>query len=101
MPSDVTMTSEEKVLVTVQPLTEAGNPATVDGAAAWTVTSGTCTQLSAYIVSGSTPGDSLISVQVDADLGAGVVPIVDTITAHVTSPTAESLQVTVGEPELK
>jgi hypothetical protein len=100
------MTTEEKVLVLVQPLTEAGNPAPVDGAATFTVTSGTCTiapvdNLSAYVVSGSAPGDSLITMHVDADLGAGVVPVDDTLTVTVVSPTAASLEVTVGEPELK
>jgi hypothetical protein len=37
----------------------------------------------------------------DADLGAGVVPVDDTLTVTVVSPTAASLEVTVGEPELK
>jgi hypothetical protein len=106
MPQAATMTTEEKVLVLVQPLTEAGNPAPVDGAATFTVTSGTCTitpvdDLSAYVVSGSAPGDSLITLHVDADLGAGVVPVDDTLTVTVVSPTAASLEVTVGEPELK
>jgi hypothetical protein len=105
MPSTVTMTNEEKTRVTVQPMTAAGNPAPVDGAATWTVTAGTCTTqpidaTSAYVVSGD-PGDSTVSVHVDADLGAGVVPVVDTIAVHVTSATAESLTITVGAPELK
>jgi hypothetical protein len=106
MPSTVTLSTEEKVLVTVQPLTEAGNPAPVDGAATFTVTSGTCTiegvdTLSAYVVSGSAPGDSLVTMACDADLGAGVVPVSDTLTVHVTSATAASLAVTLDEPVLK
>lgn len=105
MPSSVTMTSEEKALVTVQPLTAAGNPAPVDGNATWTVTAGTCTvapegQLTAYILSGE-PGESTVTVHVDADLGAGVVPVVDTIAVTVTSATAEALQVTIDAPVLK
>jgi hypothetical protein len=106
MPSEVTLSTEQKVLVHVQPMTEAGNVAPVDGVATFTVTSGTCTvapegQLSAYIVSGSDPGASIISASVDADLGAGVVPVVDTITATVTSATAESLTITIDAPVLK
>jgi hypothetical protein len=106
MPSTLTMSDEQKCLVTVQPLTAAGNPAPVDGEAAFTVTAGTCTiaphdATSAYVVSGSEPGDSTVSVHVDADLGSGVVPVVDTITVHVTSATAESLTITLGAPELK
>src|SRR5262249_8094582 len=106
MPGEATISTEQKVLVTVQPMTAAGNPAPVDGAAAFSVTSGTCTiqnvdALSAYVVSGSAPGDSQVSMSVDADLGAGVVPVTDTLTVHVTSATAESLTVTVGAPILK
>lgn len=106
MPGEVSMTNEEKRLVTVQPLTAAGNPAPVDGAAVFSVTAGTCTiapvdALSAYVVSGTDPGDSTVTMQVDADLGAGVVPVLDTLTVHVTSATAASLDITVGAPELK
>lgn len=106
MAEAITMTTEEKRLVQVQPMTAAGNPASVDGEAAFSVTSGTCTiaevdALSAYVVSGSEPGDSTVTMTVDADLGAGVVPVMDTMVVHVTSATAASLTVTVGAPELK
>jgi hypothetical protein len=57
--------------------------------------------ISAYVVSGPEPGDSTVLVQVDADLGEGVVPVMDTRTVHVTSATAASLDLTVGAPELK
>lgn len=106
MPETVTMTTEEKVLILVQPMTAAGNPAVVDGAATFTVTSGTCTiapvdDLSAYVVSGDTPGDSTVTMHCDADLGAGVVPVEDTLLVHVTSASAASLDISVGTPELK
>jgi hypothetical protein len=106
MPQEVTLTTEEKVLVSLQPLTEAGNPAVVDGPATFTVVSGTCTiapvdDLSAYVVSGSDAGDSQVSMAVDADVGAGVTHISDTVLVHVTAALAEQLQVTLGSPELK
>jgi hypothetical protein len=106
MPSECTLTTEEKVLVIAQPKTEAGNPAPIDGAVAFTVTSGTCTvepvdATSAYVVSGSAPGDSTVTMRCDADLGAGMVPVNDVLTVHVVSPTAERLEITVGDPELK
>lgn len=106
MADAITMTNEEKRLVTVQPTTAAGNPAPVDGAASFSVTAGTCTitqvdPLSAYVVSGAEPGDSTVTMSVDADLGAGIVPVVDTMTVHVPSASAASLEVLVGEPELK
>ena len=106
MADAISITNEQKVLVIVQPLTAAGNPAPVDGSAQFTVTSGTCTldqvdALSAYIVSGAEPGDSTVQMQVDADLGAGVVPVLDTVLVHVVSASAASLEVVVGAPELK
>lgn len=106
MADAISMTNEEKRLVTVQPKTSAGNDAPVDGAATFSVTAGTCTitqvdALSAYVVSGVDPGDATVTMSVDADLGAGIVPVVDTMTVHVTSASAASLDVLVGEPELK
>jgi len=106
MADAVSMTTEEKRLVQVQPMTAAGNPAVVDGPATFTVSSGTCTiapvdDLSAYVVSGDTPGDSTVEMSCDADLGSGVVPVLDQMVVHVTSASAASLAVTVGEPELK
>jgi hypothetical protein len=106
MADPITLSTEQKALVTVQPLTAAGNPAPVDGTAQFLVTSGTCTiapvdDLSAYVVSGDGPGDSTLSMSVDADLGAGVTTVTDTMLVHVISATAASLDVTVGTPELK
>jgi len=106
MADAVSMTTEEKRLVMAQPMTAAGNPATVDGAVQFSVSSGTCTiapvdDLSAYVVSGDTPGDSTVEIACDADLGSGVVPVLDSMVVHVTSASAASLTVTVGDPELK
>jgi hypothetical protein len=106
MAEPITMTTEEKAPLSVSPVTEAGNPATIDGAVTYTVTSGTCTiepidTLTAFVVSGPTPGDSTVEASADADLGAGVVTITDTITVHVTSPQAESLGLSAGTPVLK
>jgi hypothetical protein len=106
MADAITLSNEQKVLVTVQPKTAGGNPAVVDGAATFTVTAGTCTTqqvdpLSAYVLSGSEPGDSTVQMSCDADLGSGVVPVLDTMTVHVTSASAASLDVVVGTPELK
>jgi hypothetical protein len=106
MADAISMTNEERRLVTVVPRTAAGNPAEVDGAAQFTVISGTCTwqvldAVNAYVVSGDEPGDSTVQMACDADLGAGVVPIVDQMLVHVTSASAASLEVIVGAPELK
>lgn len=106
MPTTISMTTEEKVLITASPMTAAGNPAPVDGQASFVVQSGACTvaqvdALSAYVVSGSTTGESQILVSCDADLGAGIVLIEDTVTAQVISPTAAALGLEAAAPELK
>jgi len=98
------MTTEEKCRLTITPLTAAGNPAIVDGPAQWSV-EGTCTvtpidDLSAWVEAGDM-GDSTITVGVDADLGAGVVPIGDTCLAHVNNPMAASVGLAAEAPVLK
>ena len=105
MPLTLTMSTEEKVRVTVAPLTEAGNPAPIDGAVLFLVESGTCTiepidATSAYVVSGAA-GTSVILTSADADLGGGVTTLADTITATVTDALAEQLGVAADAPILK
>lgn len=102
MPLEIKMTSEEKVKITATPVTSTGNPAKVDGDVDFTVTSGDCTiervdPTSAFIVSGA-PGDSVVTVSADADLGDGVVTITDAITAHVSDPLATSLGLNAEAP---
>lgn len=102
----ITITNEQKVQVTLAPMTEAGNPATLDGAPVWAVTAGDATLevaedgLSAYLISGE-PGNSVITVTADADLGEGVVNIVDTIDLAVVPASASQLGLLAGTPELK
>jgi hypothetical protein len=103
---EVTITDEQKVPVTLTPLTAAGHPATVDGIPVWTVKTGDATVvtgadgLSAVLVSG-TDGDSEIGIAADADLGAGIETISATILLHVMAPKAANLGLTAGAPELK
>ena len=102
MAIEVQSTNEEKVPVTINPLSSAGKPAKIDGAPTWTVTSGDATVvvatdgLSAELVSGDNPGDSTFLVEADADLGEGVESIADTITYHVAGAKAINLGLTVG-----
>jgi hypothetical protein len=105
MPTEVRMSSEMKALVTIAPLTLAGNPATLDGPAVFTI-EGACiveqvADDSAQVY-GSGPGtDSVLTIQGDADLGAGVEPIMDTVVFHIDHPKAASMGTTVGTPVLK
>ncbi len=107
MPADVTLTNEEKVTATLAPLTTAGNPAQLDGAATWTVESGDATVvpsgdgLSCELLSGSNVGDSVVTVSADADLGAGVVTISDSIVLHVQGAGAATLGLSVSAPSPK
>ena len=106
MPLDITLTNEQKVLITATPTTEGGQLAMLDGDVTYTVESGECTlesvdNLSTYIVSGDTPGDSVIMVTADADLGEGVQHIQDAVLVHVEGAFASNLGLTAGQPELK
>jgi hypothetical protein len=104
---EVTITNEEKVKITLAPTTSTGKPAKVDGVPTWTVSSGDSTVvpeadgLSAYLVSSDTPGTTEIAVEADADLGAGVVTISDSISLVVAGAQAVRLGLTVGTPEPK
>lgn len=106
MPANVSLTSEQKVLVTLTPTTLSGNPAEVEDIV-WSVDSGDATvepqadPKSAYIISGPNVGASVIRVTADADLGEGVVELQDVVNVDVTSPQAANLGFVVGTPEPK
>lgn len=101
----VTTTNEEKVQISLAPVTAAGNSAAVENVV-FTVDSGDATveEINAnkdyYLVSG-TGGLNTITVTADADLGEGVVVISDTIEYFVTEAQASNFGFTVGTPELK
>jgi hypothetical protein len=107
MPLNLAITNEEKILVTLNPTTAAGNAATLDGEPTWTVTEGDATVepqaggLSAYIVSGSV-GASTVTVSADADLDAGENrELTDTIAVNVVGAEAAGLGLTMGTAEPK
>ena len=94
----VNSTSEQKVLISLNPVTAAGNPATLDGAPVWTVTEGDCTLevaadgLSCYLISGAANVVSYITVSADADLdGTEVREISESIVYAVLAPEATAL----------
>ncbi len=103
----ITITNEQKVLVTLAPTTAAGNPATLDGVAAWSVVSGDATLevaedgLSAYLVSGEADVTSQVEVTADADLGEGVVTLTDVIDLAVVAAQASALGLVVDTAILK
>lgn len=109
MPLELSLTTEQKQHVKLNPVTAAGNPATLDGAPVWTVVSGPGTieadadGLGAFII---TPDKSdgtqtIYQVSADADLGAGVTTIEDTIILTSTNPFASSFGLTADDPVAK
>lgn len=104
---DITITNEQKVSVTLTPVTDAGKPAKLDGAPAWTVLSGSSMitvatdGLSAVLTSADDPGTTEIQVSADADLGEGVQEISATISLIVVHANASNLGLVVGTPEPK
>jgi hypothetical protein len=103
----ITITNEEKVLVSLAPVTAAGNPATLDGVPTWTVIEGDATLevaedgLSAFLVSGAADVNSKVEVVADADLGEGVVSLTDVIDLAVVAATASALGLVAGTAILK
>lgn len=103
----IKITNEQKVNVTLNPTTDSGKPAKLDGAPVWTVVSGDSTVvaaadgLSADLISSDNPGDTTFLVYADPDLGSGVEDLQETITLTVAGANAKNLGITVGTPTLK
>lgn len=104
---DITITNEEKVLVTLAPKTSTGKPAKLDGKPEWRVESGDSTievaddGLSATLISSDTPGDTIFIVEADADIGEGIETIAESLKLTVSGAKAANLGIVVGEPEAK
>lgn len=103
----LTITNEQKILVTLNPTTEAGNAGSIDGIPTWELVSGDATiepsadGLSCYLISGEADVNSVITVTADADLGEGVTPLTDTVDLAVVAASASSLGIVAGTAELK
>ncbi len=104
---EINLTNEQKVTVTLHPVTGTGRPAAVDGVPEWSVVSGNGTVtpaadgMSADLISSDDPGDTIYMVSADVDLGSGITIISDTITLHVSHANAENLGMTAGDPQPK
>jgi hypothetical protein len=104
MPLDLTITNEQKVQVTLNPTTDTGKPAKLDGIPEWSVISGGSTLdvaadgKSAFLVSADDPGDTEFLVAGDADLGEGKEEISDVIRLHVAGANAKNLGLAASAP---
>lgn len=102
------LTDEQKVALSVEAKTAAGNPASVEGAPVWTVSDpGIITLVvdpagfSAVAVTAGPLGPCQITVTADADLGAGVRTITGILDIEVMAAEAATLGIAAGTPELK
>ncbi len=106
---NVEISNEQKVLISISPKSHLGKAAAVDPKVkpTWTPQSGQSSVdvaedgMSAMFTSSDTPGDTVVLVSADADLGDGVETISDQVVLTVTSAKAESLGLTAGTPEDK
>lgn len=104
---EITITNEQKIKVTCNPVTAAGQAVALDGPVTVDVQSGEGTVeldsdgLSFTLISGDLPGDTVYVIQADADLGEGVETISDIVQLHVEGARAASFGLVAGEPELK
>lgn len=109
MPIEKQLTNEQRVLVTIDPKTNKGKPAPIDGDPVVTVVSGEGTVTphesgdtkKFWLNSGESPGDTAFLIEADADIGEGKETISDIVTLRVKSANAANLGVAVGEPENK
>jgi hypothetical protein len=109
MPLNLTLTTEQKQHVKLNPKTAAGNPAALDSVPVWAVTSGTGTVvpdadgLGAFCVSTDTVDGvaTVISVSAEGDVTPGTDVVTDTITITTVHADAANLGLTVDPPVAK
>lgn len=100
---NVTIETNQQIAVLLKPIDDRSNPASLDGKPTWTKQSGDAVLevaddgLSAKVTAGA-PGDTVILIDGDADLGAGVVDVQDVVTVTVTPRLAKNLGVEFGAP---
>lgn len=105
---EVSITTEQRVLVSVNPLTESGTPTVVE-TPVWEIAEGPefvelevqLDGLSAFINSTSLSGNAIVRVTADADTSAGVENISEDVVVTVSIPQAVDLGLTAGVPEPK
>lgn len=104
---NISITTEQQVRLHVAFLTAAGNPATVDGTPTWTSSAPGVVDLvvdsdgmGALAISKAV-GTTLVTVQADANLGAGTTVISGTLGLEVTPAIAETVEVTADPPTFK
>lgn len=104
---EATITNEQKIMFSLNPVTDAGHPASFDGSPRLSIVSGNGTfslaegGFSGELVSTETPGDTTYLLEADADLGDGVELIQETILIHTAGAKAKSFGFSFGTPQPK
>lgn len=99
------ITNEQRVLITVAPITDAGNPAAIDGAVTYASSDTgvaiieTVTATSAFVVATGL-GAAQITATFDADLGSGVRNVLASGALEVVAAEATTAQIVFDIPEL-
>ena len=106
MPLALKLTTEQKVNVTITPVTAGGKPAQLDSVPVWSVNSGSVTLapavdgLSCFILAGDA-GASEVDVTAEGDMTPGVDTVSGIITVTVTQPEAATLGLTAAASVLQ
>jgi len=106
MPLALKLTTEQKVQVTIKPVTAGGKPATLDSVPVWSVNTGSVTLapaqdgLSCFILAGDA-GASEVDVTAEGDMVPGVDTVSDIITVTVAQAEAASLGLVAAAPVLQ
>lgn len=106
-PTMLKLTDVQKVKLTIDPRTAAGNLALVDGAPAFAVSDPEIATISAdatnpnaaWLITTGKLGNVQVQVTADADLGAGVTTLTGVLDVEVIASQAVTLGIAAGEPE--
>ena len=105
-PDMLVLANDHKVTASIQPVDAKGNPATIDGLAAWSssstdivnVTNVSADSLSADVIPGTAMGTAQINVTADADLGSGVTTINGVLDVQVVAGQAVGFTISTSPP---
>jgi len=100
-----TMTATQQMTCTIQILDKKGNPAEVDGVPTWLTDNTDVLSLtpaadgmSCLVAAVGALGSAGVTVTADADLGAGVEPLIGTLDFDITGGKASVIAITPGTP---
>lgn len=103
----LTLSTIQKVSLSIQPVDAKGHPAPVDGIPTWTVVNESIASIvvsddgMSAVLSATAPGQTQVGVHADARLGPDVLTIDGLLDVTVLPAEATTLEITAGLPELQ